>query len=56
MNPELKVIVINDGSLLDNESLSTAIKVANKYGYQLIVEVVGNKDESLHVEYTEENN
>jgi hypothetical protein len=53
MNPHLKVVTINDGSLLDSDTLSTVIKMADKYGYQLIIEIVGNPDEDVHVDFIE---
>lgn len=40
MNPKLKVILIRDGSLLDNNSLQEIKDIANKEDYQLWIEVI----------------
>lgn len=39
-NPELRVIRISDGSLLDTESLATIEKMAQKKDYQVWIEIV----------------
>jgi len=44
-NPELRVIRINDGSLLDSESMATIAKLAKKNDYQFWVEVVDETGE-----------
>lgn len=41
-NPELKVIVIKDGSLLDDDSTAEIEKFAADNGYQIYMEVVND--------------
>lgn len=41
--PELKVLYIQDGSLLDDESLAVITKIADEREYQIFVELVGEK-------------
>lgn len=41
--PELKVLYIQDGSLLDDESLDIITKIADDRDYQIFVELVGEK-------------
>lgn len=41
--PELKVIYIKDGSLLDDESIETITEIAKERDYQIFVELVGEK-------------
>lgn len=43
MNPQLRVILIKDGSLLDETSLSIIREMAELRGYQIWLEVVGNR-------------
>ena len=43
--PELKVMLIRDGSLLDKDSMIAVKEMADKYGLQLWIEVVGNRDD-----------
>lgn len=40
LNPELKVIQIRDGSLLDQDSLKQIKSMAKKHGYQIWIEIV----------------
>jgi predicted ATP-binding protein involved in virulence len=42
MNPELKVICVKDGSLLDEQSRADLIRLAEEFGVQLFLELVGN--------------
>jgi DNA repair exonuclease SbcCD ATPase subunit len=50
-NPQLKMIVIRNGSMLDDKSMSIIEQVAEEKGYQIIVEKVSSKPEdgSLHI-------
>ena len=41
LNPELRVLFIEDGSLLDEESYATIRELADRHGYQILVENVG---------------
>ncbi len=43
--PELKIMLIRDGSLLDKDSLSIIKQMADTCGLQVWVEVVGNRDD-----------
>ncbi len=54
MNPNLKVLTIHDGSLLDKETLSAVIKMTEKYGYQLLIEIVDQNGGDLDIKFTEE--
>lgn len=45
MNPELKVLLIRDGSLLDKESLAALAQVAEEHDAQIWIERVGDGDE-----------
>lgn len=54
MNPNLKLLVIKDGSLLDKKTLNFILKIVEKEDYQLFIEMVdfeGEKD--LTVEFIE---
>lgn len=46
MNPALRVIQIRDGSLLDETSLGIVREMASEKGYQVWIEVVGNRDDA----------
>lgn len=45
MNPELKVLLIRDGSLLDEENLAMVAQMAEEAGAQVWIERVGKGDE-----------
>jgi len=54
MNPNLRVLVIKDGSLLDKKVLNFILKLVDKKGYQVFIEMVdysGEKD--LTIEFVE---
>jgi predicted ATP-dependent endonuclease of OLD family len=46
MNPELKVLIIRDGSLLDDKSMEVIQKMADENDAQIWVERVGDKDKN----------
>lgn len=51
MNPQLRVILIKDGSLLDETSLGIIREMAKDRGFQIWIEVVGNRaDATLIIE------
>lgn len=55
LNPKLRCVFIQDGSLLDQESLNTIVKLAEDKGYQVMIEMV--KFESgadMEIHYAEE--
>jgi hypothetical protein len=46
LNPKLKVSIVRDGSLLDDDNLALLGELAEEYGLQVWVERVGSHDES----------
>ncbi|MGH3651588.1 AAA family ATPase [Glutamicibacter sp.] len=48
LNPKLKVIRIQDGSLLDTDSLALIEATAQEHGYQIWLEVVGDDIEDAY--------
>lgn len=46
MNPKLKVLLIQDGSLLDDDGLALVAEMAAQHDAQIWIERVGDKDES----------
>jgi len=48
LNPKLKVIRIQDGSLLDSDSLALIEETAQVHGYQIWLEVVGDDIEDAY--------
>ena len=52
LNPNLKVVFLHEGSLLDQESLDLIIKKVEKKGYQLIAEIVNNEAD-VSIEFIE---
>jgi hypothetical protein len=46
MNPKLKVLLIRDGSLLDEDNLKLVADMATEHDAQIWIERVGDKDES----------
>lgn len=53
LNPNLRVIFLNEGSLFDQASLNALVKKCEDRGYQLIAEIV-NDNPDLEVVFTEE--
>lgn len=53
MNPNLRVMIIKDGSLLDKETLNKIINIADKRGYYLLIEVVDSEQEDLELRFVE---
>ena len=53
MNPNLRVMIIKDGSLLDKETLNKIINIADKRGYYLLIEVVDSEQEELDLRFVE---
>lgn len=54
MNPKLRLMVIKDGSLLDKKILKHILKICDKEGYQLLIEMVDQEGGDLSVEFTED--
>lgn len=46
MNPNLRLLIIKDGSLLDQKTLNYILKLVDKKGYQAFVEMVDFKGDS----------
>lgn len=46
LNPELRVLLIRDGSLLDEDSMEIVAKIADEFDAQIWIERVGNADEN----------
>lgn len=53
MNPNLRLMIIKDGSLLDASMTKTVLKMCDKYDYQLLIEKV-SEDQSLTINFVEE--
>ena len=53
-NPELKLIMIQDGSLLDNETTANIFKACTENGYQLIIERVRPEGGETELKFIEE--
>jgi hypothetical protein len=46
MNPNLKLLVIRDGSLLDEDTTKEILEICDHHNYQLLIEVVDKRDVS----------
>ncbi|MFN5416459.1 MAG: AAA family ATPase [Flavobacteriia bacterium] len=53
LNPNLKLLVIKDGSLLDKKTLDFILKVCDKEGYQLLIEMVQPEGTELSIDFIE---
>jgi DNA repair exonuclease SbcCD ATPase subunit len=49
MNPEIKILKISDGSLLDDEHMDRLVQMANEKGFQLWIEAVSDSPEGASV-------
>jgi DNA repair exonuclease SbcCD ATPase subunit len=55
MNPNLKLLIIKDGSLIDKKVLNFILKLVEKKGYQVFIETVDTEGEKdLEVNFIEE--
>lgn len=55
LNPKLRCVFIQDGSLLDQESLNTIVTLAESKGYQVMIEMVKfEKDSEMEILYVED--
>lgn len=54
LNPNLRVIIINDGSLMDAEQLKIVVGLAQENNFQLIIEKVSEEGGEFYVEFTEQ--
>lgn len=48
-DPDLKVITIEDGSLLDDECMQVLKEMANEKGYQIWIEIVSSDPVGVHI-------
>lgn len=53
MNPTLRLMIIRDGSLLDEDSLKYCLKICEEKDYQLFIEVVDSEHSEVEVKFTE---
>jgi predicted ATP-dependent endonuclease of OLD family len=54
MNPNLRLLVVRDGSLLDEDTLNEVLRICNEENYQLIIEMVEKRDiEEPAIEFVE---
>jgi DNA repair exonuclease SbcCD ATPase subunit len=53
MNPNLRLMVIKDGSLLDKKTLEYILKICESKGYQLLIEMVDRDGGDLSIEFVE---
>jgi DNA repair exonuclease SbcCD ATPase subunit len=53
-NPDLKLIMIQDGSLLDNETTANIFKACTEKGYQLLIERVRPEGGETELKFIEE--
>lgn len=49
-NPELKIIIIKEGNLLDKDSMKTVCDIAQEHGYQIWIEVVSDEPVGVYIE------
>jgi len=53
MNPNLKLVVIKDGSLLDKDMVEKVLKICDKFDYQVLIEKVDDTSD-LEVKFVEQ--
>lgn len=53
MNPNLRLIIIKDGSLLDKDGIDLILKVCDKHNYQVLIEKVSDEGEGVEVKFVE---
>jgi hypothetical protein len=53
MNPNLKLVVIKDGSLLDKTMIDKVLKICDKFDYQVLIEKVSDESD-LEVKFVEQ--
>jgi recombinational DNA repair ATPase RecF len=46
LNPDIRVIIVREGSLLDSDNMALVSQMAHDKDYQIFIERVGNADES----------
>jgi predicted ATP-dependent endonuclease of OLD family len=54
MNPNLRLLIIRDGSLLDEDTLNEILRVCDEQNYQVIIEIVDKREgEEPTIEFVE---
>ena len=53
MNPNLRLLVIKDGSLIDEKTMNYILQTCEKKGYQIFIEMVERKGTELSIEFIE---
>lgn len=53
LNPNLRLLVIRDGSLLDAKTTKFILDICEKEGYQLLIEVVKDGGEEVSIDFIE---
>lgn len=53
LNPNLRLLVIKDGSLLDNKTMAFVLKICADKGYQLLIEKVRHEGGEMELEFIE---
>jgi len=53
LNPNLRLLVIRDGSLLDNKTMNFVLEMCEKHNYQLLIEMVKHDGGELSIEFIE---
>lgn len=53
MNPNLRLMIIRDGSLLDSKTMNDILKICENKGYQLLVEKVVDGVEDVEITFVE---
>ena len=54
MNPNLRLMIIKDGSLMDKKTLKFILKICDDKGYQVLIEMVDQEGGDLSVKFTED--
>jgi len=53
LNPNLRLLVIRDGSLLDEDTMKYILKTCEKNNYQLLIEVVDSNKDEVKIDFIE---
>ena len=53
LNPNLRLLVIKDGSLLDNKTMAFILKICEEKGYQLLIECVKHEGGEMELKFIE---
>lgn len=53
LNPNLRLLIIREGSLLDKKSMDFILKTCEENNYQVLIEIVKPEGDSLEIEFIE---